>query len=64
MNHTYGQQGIPDPMDGDGTFVPQFLALLNSASEIVNPLNLLRSLAREHLSALNDYDGIMTQYQG
>ena len=64
LNHTYGQQGIPDPMEGDGTFVPQFLALLNSASEIVNPLNLLRSLAREHLSALNDYDGIMTQYQG
>ena len=48
--------------DDQGTFVQQFLELLDSATEIVNPLNLYRALIREHLNAL-DFEDTMSQYQ-
>ena len=50
-------------MEGNGTFLPQFLNLLNGATEIVNPLNMYRALFREHLNVMN-FNDLMTQYQG
>ena len=48
--------------DDQGGFVPQFLEILNSPAEFVNPINLYQSLVREHLNVL-DFDYVMTRYQ-
>ena len=40
----------------------QFLSHFNSATDVVNPLNMYRALIREHLGAMNFHE-IMTQYQ-
>ena len=61
--HHIFQPDYPEPMEGNGTFLPQFLNLLNGATEIVNPLNMYRALFREHLNVMN-FNDLMTQYQG
>ena len=62
FHHIY-YPNYPEPMEDDGgTFVIQFLSHFNSATDVVNPLNMYRALIREHLGAMNFHE-IMTQYQ-
>ena len=62
FHHIY-YPNYPESMEDDGgTFVTQFLSHFNSATDVVNPLNMYRALIREHLGAMNFHE-IMTQYQ-
>ena len=60
--HHIFQPNYPQPMEDQGQFSHQFLALLNSATSVINPLRMYQTLAREHLTELN-YDYVMNEYQ-
>ena len=61
--HHIFHPNYPQPMqEGQGQFVHQFLALLNSAREPVDPLRLFETLVRELLPRINPAE-VLHQYQ-